>query len=63
MKEAEGVILDNHREDVVSEKYALLVAKTYDIPVIVRAEGTLSLLKEGESITMDPHKALIYRTS
>lgn len=60
LKLAKGIILENHLDDVDSEKYAMLVAKTLNIPVIVRADGASSLLKEGQLVTMDPQSFLIY---
>lgn len=61
MKHAAGVIVENPAKDVVSEKYALLVAKTFEIPIIVRAEGARSALRHGETVTMDPVRGIIYR--
>ncbi|MGD2169255.1 MAG: pyruvate kinase [Chlamydiota bacterium] len=61
IKHAKGVILQNHIDDHASEKYLLLVAKSFDIPTVVRAEGALATLKENESITVDPKRGLIYR--
>lgn len=61
IKHAAGVILQNHLEDYASEKYLLLVAKTFEIPVIVRADGAMSIIREGEIITLDPKKGIIYQ--
>ncbi len=63
MKKALGVILMNHIDDTSSEKYALLVGKTFEIPVVVRAENALNALKEGETVTVDPSRGLVYRGS
>ncbi len=60
LKEAKGIILENHLDDVDSEKYVLLVSKTMNIPVIVRAEGASTLLKEGQTVTLDPKGFLVY---
>lgn len=60
LKESKAIILENHPDDVESEKYALLVAKTLNIPVIVRAARASSILKEGQTITMDPQQCLVY---
>lgn len=60
LKEARGIILENHPDDVDSEKYALLVGKTLGIPVIVRAEGATTILKENQMITLDPSEFLVY---
>lgn len=63
LKHAAGVILQNYIADTASEKYAALVAKTFEIPVMTRADGAMSLLQEGEEITLDPQKGLVYRGS
>ncbi len=59
-KKAKGVILQNSIGDISSEKYVLALAKTFEIPAIVRADGALQTLKNGESVTLDPQKGLIY---
>lgn len=61
LKQAAGVILQNHIGDSASEQYAALVAKTFEISVITRADGAMSVLQEGEEVTLDPQKGLIYR--
>lgn len=61
LKQAAGVILQNHIGDSASEKYAALVAKTFEISVITRADGAMSVLQEGEEATLDPQRGLIYR--
>ena len=63
LKHAAGVILQNYIGDTASEKYAALVAKTFEISVMTRADGAMSLLQEGEEITLDPQRGLIYRGS
>lgn len=60
VREAEGVILQNHIDDVVSEKYLLELAKLFDKTVLVRADAACSILKEGQLVTIDPEKALVY---
>lgn len=63
LRRAAGVILQNYIGDTASEKYAALVAKTFEIPVMSRADGAMSILKEGDEVTLDPQKGLIYRGS
>jgi pyruvate kinase len=63
LKQASGVILQNYIGDTASERYAALVAKTFDISVMSRADGAMSILKEGEEVTLDPQKGLVYRGS
>jgi pyruvate kinase len=60
IKKAAGVILQNHIDDFESEKYLLLVAKALDIPSIVRGDGAYMVLKEGQEVTVDPCKGLVY---
>jgi pyruvate kinase len=61
LKNAAGVILQNNVDDVDSERYLVLVAKALDLPIIVRADSALFLLKEGQLATLDPAKALVYK--
>lgn len=61
IKESLGVILQNHIDDVESEKYLLQVARELGKSVIVRADAATQILKEGQLITLDPEKALIYK--
>lgn len=61
LKQAAGVILQNHIGDVPSEKYAALVAKTFEISVMSRADGAMAVLQHGEEVTLDPQRGLIYR--
>jgi pyruvate kinase len=63
LKHAAGVILQNYIGDSASEKYAALAAKTFEIPVMTRADGAMSVLQEGEEITLDPQRGLVYRGS
>ncbi len=63
LKHAAGVILQNHIGDSASEKYAALVAKTFEISVMTRADGAMTLLKENEEVTLDPQRGLVYRGS
>jgi pyruvate kinase len=63
LKHAAGVILQNYIGDTASEKYAALVAKTFNVSVMSRADGAMSILKEGDSVTLDPQKGLVYRGS
>ena len=61
VKYASGLIVENHINDAVSEKYAILIAKTFDISVVVRADGAMCALKEGQKVTLDPGRGLVYR--
>jgi pyruvate kinase len=61
VEEAAGVILQNHIDDEASEKSLLEVGKELNKPIIVRADTAASILKEGQLITIDPEKALVYK--
>lgn len=60
LKNASGVVLDNSEEDLESEKYLLLAAKTLNISVIVRAEGAFQKLADQAKVNLDPQSCSIY---
>lgn len=59
--EAGGIILQNHINDVTSEKYAKKAALNLGKPILLRADAACSILKEGQLVTLDPDKALVYK--
>ncbi len=61
LKKAKGVILQNFIGDTASEKYLATLAKTFNIPVMSRSDGAMSILKEGDEVTLDAQKGLVYR--
>lgn len=61
IREAAGVILQNHINDVVSEKYAKKIALSMNKPILLRADAASRILKEGQLITLDPERALVYK--
>ena len=61
LKEAAGVVLQNYIGDIASEKYVAILAKTFEVSVMSRADGAMSILKEGDTVTLDPQKGFIYR--
>ena len=61
MQEAAGIILQNHINDVASEKYAKKMALTLGKPILLRADAASRILKEGQLVTLDPEKALVYK--
>jgi pyruvate kinase len=61
IQEAAGVILQNHINDNESEKYLIEVARGLMKPYVVRADAATHILKEGQLVTLDPEKALIYK--
>ncbi len=56
-----GIILQNHINDIVSEKYAKKIAFNYGKPILLRADAACRILKEGQLVTLDPEKALVYK--
>lgn len=60
IQEATGVILQNHIDDVASEKFLLKLAKTLKKTAIVRADAACRILKEGQLVTIDPDRAIVY---
>lgn len=62
LQHALGIVLENHPEDKESEKEALKIAKTLDIPIVVRADGALKILRDGQIVTLDPAKKVVYKT-
>lgn len=63
LRSAIGIVLQNHPDDTDSERYALKIAKMLNIPILTRADSALSLLKEGQVVTLDPQKGLVYKGS
>lgn len=63
LNQAIGIVLQNHPEDKTSEKEALLIAKNYDIPIVVRAKGALLRLRDGQMVTLDPLKRVVYQNN
>ncbi|NGX48116.1 MAG: hypothetical protein K1000chlam3_01506, partial [Chlamydiae bacterium] len=61
VQKAKGIILQNHPEDEDSESHAQEEAKKLGIPIIVRADGALRRLQDGQSITMDPERGTVYK--
>jgi pyruvate kinase len=61
LRECAGVILQNHIEDSVSEKYLLTAAQELGISAIIRADAAAGVLKEGQLVALDPEKSLVYK--
>lgn len=61
IREASGIILQNHINDVMSEKFAKKTALNLGKPVLLRADAACRILKEGQLITLDPERALVYK--
>jgi pyruvate kinase len=61
IEESVGVILQNHIDDEASERALLEVCRDRNKSVIVRADMATKILKQGQLITLDPEKALVYK--
>lgn len=61
LKEVSGIVLQNHINDIASEKYAKKIAMDYGKPLLLRADAAIRILKEGQLVTLDPEKALVYK--
>lgn len=61
LEESAGVILQNHVDDQASEEFAIEQAQKLHKPTIVRADAAGYILREGQLVTLDPSKALIYK--
>ncbi len=61
VKEASGIVLQNLFQDTKSEDYLFDLARGLDKPIILRGDGACTVLKEGQIVTLDPSKALIYK--
>ena len=61
IKVAKGVVLQNNIADVSSENYAISLAQTFNVALIVRADNAMTLLEDDMLVEMDPEKGLIYR--
>lgn len=60
LQESLAIILQNHIDDTASEKYALKMAKKLNKTIIVRADAACKILKEGQLVTIEPEKGLVY---
>jgi pyruvate kinase len=56
-----AVVLHNHVDDTKSEAFLLDLAARQGKAAIVRADGATAILKEGQLVTVDPDKALVYK--
>ena len=61
IREASGVVLESHIDDHDSEQKLIQIAKSLQKPSIFRADGAFRILREGQLVTLDPEKALIYK--
>lgn len=60
LRDAKAVILQNAHYDTASEEAIEEFSKQYSIPYIKRAEGAMSLLKEGANIRLESSLGLVF---
>jgi pyruvate kinase len=61
IQQARAVILQNQLDDTESEKSLIEIAYALHKPYMVRADAATTILKEGQLVTLDPEKALVYK--
>ena len=61
LEQAEGVILQNHPEDLESEEAAVTAAKELGIPILIRADGAFRALSEDQKVILNPEKGIVYQ--
>lgn len=61
IEEASAVILQNSINDAESENYVKKMTHKLGKPLLVRADAACRILKEGQLVTLDPEKALVYK--
>lgn len=61
IEESLGIILQNSIDDTESEQALNSMAKELKKPYIMRADAAIRNLKEGQLVTLDPEKALVYK--
>lgn len=61
IREVSGIVLQNHINDIASEKFAKKIALNLGKPLLLRADAACRILKEGQLVTLDPGKALVYK--
>lgn len=61
LQECSGVLLQNQINDVASEKFLKKVVLPMGKPFLLRADAAFTILKEGQLVTLDPEKALVYK--
>lgn len=61
LKAAKGIILQNAPYDKASEEAVNEFYTKYGVPYIKRAEGAMSLIKEGQEVRMEPALGLVFK--
>jgi len=61
LKSATGAIMQNHVDDIESERYLKKMASMLDLPYVLRAEGASEVLRNEQLVTLDPPAALVYK--
>lgn len=61
LRQAAGILLQNDPDDLTSEELLLNFCKKENKSAIVRVDGAFHLLREGQPVTLEPEKALVYK--
>ena len=61
IKESAGFIVENSTADSESEQYALKISQELNKPCLTRADLAFHVVREGQLLTIDPSKLLVYR--
>ena len=61
IKQAAGIILQNHINDIASERWAKKIALNLGKPILLRADASCRVLKDEQLITLDPERAVVYK--
>lgn len=60
LKGALGLVLQNHPDDSRSEELVKEFGKDLKIPVLVRADAAITILKKDQMVTLDPVRGLLF---
>ena len=61
LKQAKGIILQNHADDIQSQHYLMERAKELNLSILTGADGATSILEEGQEVTLDPKRRVVFR--
>ena len=60
LKNAGGIILQNRHDDSYSEDKVKELGQKFNIPILTRADGAMTVLKNEQDVTIDPKKGLVF---
>jgi len=61
LRNAAGIVLQNHPQDPHSEQCAIKIAKQLGLSLVLRAAGAFSQLHNGMLVTIDPVRGLVFK--